>query len=183
MLTPALVLAQQKNKKHSGVSAVFMNARYVYVESPEGDITRPELYPEDRQAISDVENGVQNWNRYAVTIGREQADLVFVVRKGRTLGEQNRVGISAGPRPQGPPTQNRQPGQVQDPDGIGVASEVGPSDDLLQVFTTNPDGKLIGPIWMQEMKDGLDGPSVPLLWQLRSAVERAYPSQPPAKKP
>jgi hypothetical protein len=60
--------------------------------------------------------------------------------------------------------------------------EVGSSDDLLQVFVPNPNGKLIGPIWTREMKDGLEAPAVFLLVQLREAVDRAYPNQPPAKK-
>jgi hypothetical protein len=54
---------------------------------------------------------------------------------------------------------------------------------MLQVYTTNPDGKLIGPVWNREMREGLDGPDVPLLRQLRIAVEKAYPSQPAPKQP
>ena len=60
-----------------------------------------------------------------------------------------------------------------------VGAEAGPSDDMPRVFTTNPDGKLIGPVWNRELKDGLDGPTVLLLQQLRAAVEKAYPSQTP----
>jgi|HubBroStandDraft_6_1064221.scaffolds.fasta_scaffold483751_1 hypothetical protein len=190
LAAPVFALAQQKPKKHSDVSAVFMNARYVYVEAQAGDITRPGLYPDDRQAIADVQDGIEDWQRYRIVTRREEADLVFIVRKGRMVGEQNRVGLSGGPpRPQNPTTQNRQPGQGpgQDDDGFGVGAEVGPSDDMLRVYTTNPDGKLIGPVWNREMKDGLDGPTVVLLLQLRTAVEKAYPtqtpSQPAPKKP
>jgi len=121
LAVPTFIFAQ-KSKKHSDVSAVFMNARYVYVEAESGDITRPGLYPEDRKASR---------------------------------------------------------GQGQGDDGFGVGAEAGPSDDMLRVFTTNPDGKLIGPVWYRELKDGLDGPTVLLLQQLRAAVEKAYPSQTP----
>jgi hypothetical protein len=182
MLAAPTIIFAQKTKKHSDVSAVFMNARYVYVEAEAGDITRPGLYPEDRQAIADVQEGIQDWDRYHLVTRREDADLVFIVRKGRTVSEQNRVGISGGaPRQQGPTTQNRQPGQGQGQgeDGFGLGAEVGPSDDMLRVFTTNPDGKLIGPVWNRELKDGLDGPTVLLLQQLRVAIEKAYPSQTP----
>jgi hypothetical protein len=60
---------------------------------------------------------------------------------------------------------------------------VGPPDDLLEVYMLTPDGKLSGRLWWREMKDGLDGPSVLLLQQLKNAVEHAYPTPPQAKKP
>ena len=41
------------------------------------------LLPEDRQAISDVQNEIQDWGRYKLALDRHDADLVFVVRKGR----------------------------------------------------------------------------------------------------
>jgi hypothetical protein len=148
-----------------------------------GDVMRPSLFPEDRQAIFDVQNGVQDWKRYTLATRRNQADLVFVVRKGRAAPGQAGLGIPGGPRSPDPPTQSRQPGQAQDDDGVGVRAEVGPSDDMLQVYTTNPDGQLMGPVWNREMRDGLDGPQVPLLRQLRIAVEKAYPIQPAPKQP
>lgn len=68
-------------------------------------------------------------------------------------------------------------------DELGGSSEVGPEDDLLQVFSTGADGKLLGPIWTREMKDGFDAPRVLLIQQLKDAVERAYPNPPPNKQP
>ena len=186
LFAAAILGSAQNKKKHSDVSAVFMNAKYFYVEAQAGDVIRPGLFPEDRQAVFDVQNGVQDWKRYALATSRNQADLVFVVRKGRAAAGQVGVGIPGGPRPQGsqgPPTQSRQPGQSPDDEGVGGGAEVGPGDDVLQVYTTNPDGKLIGPVWNREMRDGLDGPEVPLLRQLRIAVEKAYPSQPAPKQP
>ena len=186
LFAAAIFGSAQNKKKHSDVSGVFMNAKYFYVEAQAGDVIRPGLFPEDRQAIFDVQNGVQDWKRYALATSRNQADLVFVVRKGRAAAGQVGVGIPGGPRPQGsqgPPTQSRQPGQSPDDEGVGGGAEVGPGDDVLQVYTTNPDGKLIGPVWNREMRDGLDGPEVPLLRQLRIAVEKAYPSQPAPKQP
>jgi len=82
LAVPTFIFAQ-KSKKHSDVSAVFMNARYVYVEAEAGDITRPGLYPEDRQAIADAQEGIQDWDRYHLVTRREEADLAFIVRKGR----------------------------------------------------------------------------------------------------
>lgn len=182
VLALPVAFAQSKSKKHD-LPAVFANAHYVYVRALDGDIMKPGLYPEDRQAISDMQDGLRDWNRYALTIEQEHADLVFVVRKGRSSGEQNRVGISGRQQPMPPGSQPRQQGQMPDDGtGVGVGAEVGPSDDILQVFTTNPEGKLIGPLWQREMHDGLEAPAIPLLRQLRAAVELAYPDQ-PAKKP
>lgn len=187
LLSP-VVGGAQKAKKQSDVPAAFAQARYVYVRAQDGDVMKPSLYPEDRQAIGDVQNGLRDWNRYAVVIQSDDADLVFIVRKGRSAGGQTRTGISVGsprqPGQPGQPGQTRQPGQVPDDDnGVGVGAQVGPSEDMLQVFITNHQGRLIGPIWNRAMNDGLEGPDVPLLRDLRVAVERAYPSQLAPKKP
>jgi hypothetical protein len=184
----ALGVAQSKPKK-SNVSAIFENARYVYVESMEGDIFKPGLYPEDRQAILDVQDRLSDWKRYTLTDRREHADLVFVLRKGRIVGQRDHVAV-------GPPTRSPQPG-IGDPGQasqsptqgrgsgplgqggieLGAEAETGPRADILRVYTLNPDGKLLGPIWSRDMEDGLDAPSVPLVQQLRSAVDKAYPPE------
>jgi hypothetical protein len=184
----ALGVAESKPKK-SSVSAVFENARYVYVESMEGDVFKPGLYPEDRQAILDVQDRLSDWKRYALTDRREHADLVFVLRKGRILGQRDHVAV-------GPPTRSSQPGKAdpgQSPQNptqgrgagpigqggvdLGADAEAGPQADILRVYSLTPDGKLLGPIWSRDMEDGLDGPSVQLLQQLRSAVDKAYPPE------
>jgi hypothetical protein len=73
----------QSKKKDPVIPALFRHAHYVYVEAVDGDEFNPQLYPEDRQAIADVRHALQTWNRYSLTIRRQDADLVFVVRKGR----------------------------------------------------------------------------------------------------
>jgi hypothetical protein len=183
MSNPALGLAQHKTKQHPDLAVDFRSARYVYVQAVDGDILKPGLYPADRQAISDVEVGMRDWNRYILTIRREQAELVFVVRKGRIAGAQGHGTISVGTRSQGSQTPSRDPGQTGDADAVGAAGEVGPGDDLLRVYTINADGKLSGPIWTQEIRNGLEAPAVLLLQQLKAAVERAYPRQPASKQP
>src|SRR6266568_2725407 len=145
---------------------------------------KPGLNPADRDAISDVQQGVRDWNRYVLTIEREHADLVIVVRKGRIAGVQGRIGFSGSPRRQ-PGVSNPGNDPIQGGNGtsLGAEAEVGPSDDLLRIFILTTDGKLSRPLWSREMKDGLDGPPVPLLQQLKDAVERPYPAPPPAKTP
>ena len=187
LLCGSSLLAAQ-HKKKPAVSAIFQNARYVYVQAQDGDITNPRLFPEDRQAISDVEDAIRDWHRYSLAINPSQADLIIIVRKGRLAALQGHGGISAGPHPMPPmapggqnPSQNgsQNPSQNQDADQIGGRAEVGPDSDLLRVYGTNPDGKRIGPIWTGEQPDGLGAPDVPLLQQLKSAVENAYPDPPP----
>jgi hypothetical protein len=84
MLAAPLGLAKDKKKKD--LSAVFSTARYVYVQAEDGDVMDPRLFPEDRQAIADVQDMLKDWNRYTVTLSRKDAELVMIVRKGRLAG-------------------------------------------------------------------------------------------------
>jgi hypothetical protein len=187
ILIPALALAQQKAKKHNDVPAVFQYAHFVYVEAPDGDAMKPGLYPADRQAIADVQDSLRDWNRYALATRREDAEVVLVVRKGRLASAQVHAGVSVGTRVPsgGNSTSGPAPGQAGqggDGAGAGAEGEVGPENDMLRVYLVNGDGKLTGPLWTREIQDGLDPPTLLLMQQLRTAVERAYPSQPPPSK-
>jgi hypothetical protein len=176
-------LAHSKPKE-PGVPAVFQNARYVYIQAEDGDILNPELFPEDRQAITDVEERVREWNRYAITINRREADLVFVVRKGRLAEAQLHGGIFGGSHPQ-----PGQTGPASAPDTrptlgteIGARGGIGPPDDLFRVYLQR-EGELTSKVWERSEDSGLDAPAVRLVQQLKDAVERAYPPTPPAAKP
>jgi hypothetical protein len=80
MLPAAISGAQQNGKKHSNLPAIFGQARCVYIGALEGgDITRSGLYQPDRDAISDVPNGMRDWHRYSLCLTRDKADLVFLV--------------------------------------------------------------------------------------------------------
>ena len=93
-----LAVAKDKKKKDL-VPAVFNNARYVYVEAEDGDIMNPRLFPEDREAIVDVEDQLKDWNRYAVTLNQSDADLVMVIRRGRLVSLQGHGGVGIGSNP------------------------------------------------------------------------------------
>jgi hypothetical protein len=181
-----VTLAQSKPKKPE-VPAVFQNARYIYIEAEDGDLLKPGLYPEDRQAITDVQDSIRAWNRYAIALNRNEADLVIVVRKARLAGAQLHGGVSGGTR--------TQPGQAPNPDSsggpilqggrsteVGAGAEVGPDVDLLRIYIQN-DGELTGTVWSREQDGGLDAPAVPLIAQLKAAVEHAYPQTASTKKP
>jgi hypothetical protein len=94
----AFPLAQAKPKKPVVPPAIFGQAKYVYVETQEGDAFTPGLLPEDRQAIFDVEKAIRNWNRYELTPRPDQAELVFVVRTGRLASAGVHAGLSTGTR-------------------------------------------------------------------------------------
>ena len=166
VLLPALVFAQTKKKKKT-VPAVFSNAHYVYVQAEEGDAYTPGLQNMDLVAIENVEAAIRNWNRYALTSSVNEAELVFVVRKGRVAS--GRVGGTVGvgsPYPGQPPT-TRTAGMAE--------AETGPPDDLLEVKMRNTDGSLSAPVWIRTQPQGLERPHVPLMEMLRDAVEKDYP--------
>ena len=163
VLLPALGFAQTKKKKKS-IPAVFANAHYVYVQAEDGDEYTAGLLGEDRVAISNVQDAIHDWNRYALTANVNEAELVFVVRKGRIAS--GRVGGTVG-------VGNPYPGQPPTTRTAGMAEgETGPPDDLLEVKMRNTDGSLSAPIWIRSQPPGLERPRVPLLEQLRDAVEQ-----------
>lgn len=172
LLLPTILFAQSQNKKKRSVPAVFATARYVSVESMDGDIFTPGLSRADRLAIVEVQNGLRDWGRYALTTDRSQAELIFVVRTGRIA--EGKVGGSVSGPVSGPVGN---PGQQQHPMGTGVmlGSEVGPLDDLLKVCMASTDARLGTQVWMRTENSGLTRPEVPLLQQLRTAVEHDYP--------
>ena len=175
-LAIAVVPLHAKDKKKHAVPAVLGTAQYVYVEAMDGDEFDPHLLPEDRQAIADVREALQDWKRYRLTMDRKDAELLFIVRKGRVASARGMVGtggiggprrpVSGGPRtvPGGGPV-------------VGAGGEVGPPDDMLEVKTMLPDGRPGAQVWMREEKDGLDAPQVTLVRELRLAVDRDYPPE------
>ena len=163
-----LGLAYGKPKKPE-VPAVFQNARYVYVEAMDGDVLKPGLFPDDRQAIYDVEESLRKWKRYSLTMNRSDAELVLVVRKGRLVDAQLHGGVSGGPSPQAP-------GQTRTTE-IGARTEVGEPDDELIVYMQDQ-GHRGMKVWERAMDGGLDAPAILLMQQLRKAVDSAYPPTP-----
>jgi len=56
-----------------------VNARYVYVTSYDGGQFDPDLLPEDRQAISSVQDALQKWGKFTLVYQPQQADIVLMV--------------------------------------------------------------------------------------------------------
>ncbi len=179
VLVTVMIPCQAKDKKKKAVPAALGTARYVYVEAMDGDEFNPNVLPQDRQAIANVWKALRKWNRYILTMNRQDAELLFIVRKGRVAAMKGTVGtggmgmpgpIGTGPRPV--------PGGV----ALGGGGEVGPADDLLEVKLMLPEGKPGAQVWMREEKDGLDEPDVTLVRELQTAVDRDYPPE-TGKKP
>lgn len=182
LLFPAALVLQAKNKKPV-VPAVFGQVRYVFVEAIDGQEFDPNLNPDDRIAIADVRDALDNWKRYILTTSRSEADVVIVVRKGRAEGANVGITPHHGQLPGGA----GQSGQAGQPGSIGsgaqFGADAGPADDLFEVCQVKTDGKLSSPLWEHSMPNGLNAPKVMLLEQFEEAVDKAYPPQaPPAPK-
>lgn len=169
-----------KNKKLQ-VPEVFQTAHSVYVESIDGEITKPGLSTAEREAILEVQEAVREWDRYALAPSRDKADLVIVVRKGHAVGDQDHLGL--GLHPTMPQPGAMQPGQertlqahpTDQNASVGTGGDDIATQDLFRVYTLNEKGKLKGPVWAREMDGGLNGPTVRLLLELKAAVEITYP--------
>ena len=55
------------------------NAQYVYVASYDGDQFNTNLFPEDRQAISAVQDAIQKWGKLTLVYQPSQADIIILV--------------------------------------------------------------------------------------------------------
>jgi hypothetical protein len=73
---PPKVAASQNIPPFPGT---LVNARYVYVTSYDGDQFDLNLLPEDRAAISAVQDAVQKWGKFILVYEPQQADIVLMV--------------------------------------------------------------------------------------------------------
>ena len=162
-----LPLIHAKNK--TILPTMVVNARYVYVTSYYGSQFSARSFPDDRQAISDLEDGLKKWKRYIVVYKAEQADLVLLVRKGRLAAVRPRVVIG-----------RRAPGEeAQAPAGLGSDADFGPDQDMLAVYDARSGGaEGSAALWRQYQPGGLDAPGLPLLARFRKDVENAASKKP-----
>jgi hypothetical protein len=182
LMVVAAVCGLARAKKGDDVPAVFGAAKSVYVEAEAGDYAKPGLSAADRHAIESVQDALRTWNRYTLAPHREQADLVFVVRKGGPAIGNDQGGLhnaAAG----GAETTSHTGPPGAGADNIGSVMQQGAEPDRLRVYTVSGDGKLKGPVWTREITNGLDAPGVVIVQQMKIAVERVYPAAAPAGKP
>ncbi|MFZ0272476.1 MAG: hypothetical protein WB524_04860 [Acidobacteriaceae bacterium] len=192
--------APAKAKKAPAVSKMFCQAHFVYVETAGGDVLDPNTLPADRDAASALYDHLQAWKRYTLVERAEQADLVWVVRRGRSGGVGVDTGYPTGnssatgqiggrpapggsgigPAPGGTPnlgTNREDPADSSRTAGGGgtpggVAAQTGDPKDLLTVFMGPAEGTPQHTwLWRKAEKDGLLDPNMPLFQQIRSAVD------------
>jgi hypothetical protein len=58
---------------------VLANARYVYVASYDGDQFDQDLLPEDRNAISAVQDAIHKWDKLTIVYRPSDADIIILV--------------------------------------------------------------------------------------------------------
>lgn len=193
VLLPALVAAAKGPKVPEAIN----QAHTFYVQSVDGEETKPGLAREDMQVIANVRTALRNWGRYTFTDDRSKADLIFVVRvakrrsdSGGGFGGGQLGGGAAGtgggnvsgmPAPQG----GQFGGGREEPPGVNDTSVF--DVDRLEVCQLKPNGKLAGAIWSRSMDNGLAPPRMLLFAQFKDEVEKAYPAaaaqpQEPANK-
>lgn len=128
---------------------------------------------EDRQARDSVEQTLRKWKRYTVTMHPEQAELLFVVRTGRSGSVYLRTGppldaqggLSVGK------TSPRQADTARDSSrGVTIGGDIAPPDDFLEVYAIE-DGRQGMRLWRGLKKGGLAGSDPALLVDYRKRVD------------
>ena len=193
----ALVLAvlcplMAKDKKKSTLPTQVLVARTVAIVTYPG--TNPPLANpgENRSVESAVQDAIERWGRFHVTLDVQHADLVIAVRKGHApgpvlTGAQDRlpttvdtdapgtvrVGIERGTRHPVSLTPE------QPTDEPGVAKRVGPTEDLFEVYRGGVQYPLDNPaVFRYAGKDALSRPSVKAVAKFRQAIEEAEKKKP-----
>jgi hypothetical protein len=162
LLVPLLVLHADPK-----LSLQLLNASYVAVgyETAAGFIGETDLEAfrtgkvtaEDREALENVRSALQRWNRYAITLRPQDAELLIAIRSGRIASLQSGVQINTG--------RNRSPGV-----GPTVGAEVGPDTDVMSVYEAN-NGREGPRLWRKLEDDGLKGQNPSLFMSFKSDVE------------
>jgi hypothetical protein len=81
MMTAISALAAPKPTTATvpALPGILANARYVYVASYDGEQFDTNLLPEDRNAISSVQNAIQAWGKLTLVYQPSDADIIIVV--------------------------------------------------------------------------------------------------------
>ena len=75
----ALAAPRPSTEKAPAFPGTLANARYVYVASYDGDQFNQNLLPEDREAISAVQDAIQNWGKLTLVYQPSEADIIILV--------------------------------------------------------------------------------------------------------
>jgi len=198
LLLLSLAFAKDKNKRV--LPAYVMQARTaVVLINP--DAGEPLDHPySNSTARESVEKALLEWGRFDLLNDGQQSDLIFVVRTGN--GKAMQPTIKGGPidqRPgygestdstvrigghQGqPPSPEDQ--SVSPPNrGPHMSNEVGPSEDMLEVYHGGVQYPLDSPpVWRYAAKDCLRPPKVAAIEEFRKLIAEQEKPKQPANKP
>jgi hypothetical protein len=79
LLCLAFASSAMAAKDTPAMPGILANSRYVYVTSYDGDQFNTHLLPDDRAAISRVQDALQKWGKLTVVYRPEDADIVIAV--------------------------------------------------------------------------------------------------------
>ena len=83
LLAISAVAKPDPNAKVPAFPGILANARYVYVASYDGDQFNRNLLPEDREAISAVQDSIQKWGKLTLVYRAFDADIIILVTSRR----------------------------------------------------------------------------------------------------
>ena len=156
LLLPAACFGQQALNP---LPKLVVHAKYVLVTTYQGyDLSNPNVLPDDRQAVLAVQDAIKKWGRYELAYRPQDADLIFLVRKGRIMEAQPQLRVGGG---------SNMPVNV----GANTPVDVGDKRDMLAMFTAEEgvDGTAL---WRNFESGGLEPPQMALMQELRKAVEK-----------
>jgi hypothetical protein len=78
-LVAFLVGSAMASRTVPDMPGILANARFVYVTSYDGNQFNPNLLPEDREAIANVQDAIQKWGKLIVVYRPEDADIILRV--------------------------------------------------------------------------------------------------------
>jgi hypothetical protein len=84
LLCLALASVAMAAKDAPPMPKIFANARFVFVTSYDGDQYNPNILPDDRAAISRVQDSLQKWGKLTLVYRPEDADIVLAVQSRPT---------------------------------------------------------------------------------------------------
>ena len=80
LLCLALAGVAMAAKDAPAMPKIFANARFVYVTAYDGDQYSSNLLPDDRAAISRVQDSLQKWGKLTLVYRPEDADMIVAVQ-------------------------------------------------------------------------------------------------------
>jgi len=169
-----------KDKKSALVRNI-THARFVMLTTLHGnDLQSAQVPPEDVRAFQATDEALRKWGRYIIVYTPQEADLILVVRAGRTTSTHEGIAmpstITIG---RVPPSATGDPAGAPPPrpGSVVYGGEVGPGEDMLEIFDAHLGVDSLehasAPLWRKLQAGGLQGKEPALVSQLRKEVEQA----------